>query len=78
MPLWSGARERSYGMSFGEFIGKVVALPIRIVNVPARAVDRALDLLDGEESEPVFSEPGDDLADAIEDIARHAIEGRRK
>ncbi len=46
-------------------LGKLLALPVRIVNVPARAVET---LLDTREHERVISKPLDALAEELEKV----------
>lgn len=49
-----------------DVIGKILALPIRLLNVPARTIENLVDP-DTPDEDRIFSKPLDVLADAIED-----------
>lgn len=46
------------------FVGKLIALPIRIVNAPVRALE---DICEVDENDRIMSKPLDLLADEIEE-----------
>lgn len=53
-------------------LGKLLSLPVRIANVPFRALEKTVAKLSGEsdirEDERVLSKPLDALAEAIEEV----------
>lgn len=56
-------------MNFG--IGKLLALPVRIANIPARAMEKLVDATDGQETpeeDRIISMPLAKLAEAIEEL----------
>ena len=54
------------------FFGKLLALPVRILNVPFRAIEKVVALTDGQKDIPkedrVASAPLGALADALEEV----------
>jgi hypothetical protein len=50
---------------FGKILGKVLSAPVKIVNLPARAIDAVL----GEDD--LCAAPGNIIAEAIEDGAEY-------
>jgi len=52
-------------------IGKLLALPIRLLNVPNRAVEKLVDSMNGSETpkeDRILSKPLEALAEAVEEI----------
>ena len=53
-------------------IGKLLALPVRLLNVPNRAVEKLVDSMCGGETskeDRILSKPLESLAEAIEEIS---------
>lgn len=51
-------------------IGKILALPVRLLNVPARTMEKLIGDLPKEDR--ILSKPLEDLAEAIEEAAEGA------
>jgi hypothetical protein len=51
-------------------LGKLLALPIRLVNVPLTAAEKLMDSATGTKSERVVSLPLESLAQAVEDALK--------
>jgi len=53
------------------FLGKILSLPVKIANIPFRAVENFVDAVDGTktpESDKIFSAPLKSLSDTIEEL----------
>ena len=48
--------------------GKILAAPIRILNVPARAVEKLIDDSDRNDEDNLLSKPLEKIAQAVEEI----------
>lgn len=52
-------------------LGKILSIPVRVANIPMRAVEIAFDCIDGEETKKedrLLSAPLDAVAEAIEEV----------
>ena len=56
-------------------LGKLLSVPIRLLNVPARLMEDFVDP-DTDEDDRVFSVPLDRIADGVEGITEYIMKGR--
>lgn len=59
----------------GKLVGKALSLPVKVANLPVKAVNRSLEWMTGNEDDnnPV-EETLDKLADGIEDVCEDALD----
>lgn len=55
---------------FGSFIGKVLSAPLKIVNIPLRVADKALNYALDEPDRPRLAAPLKETSEVIEDAAK--------